>query len=73
MFQLTEQLPMKHMQKPLVSVKMITYNHEPYITQAIEGVLMQKTDFPFELVIGEDCSTDGTRERVLAYQKNILA
>jgi len=48
---------------------MITYNHEPYITQAIEGVLMQKTDFPFELVIGEDCSTDGTRERVLAYQK----
>lgn len=54
---------------PLVSVKMITYNHAPYISQAIEGVLMQKTNFPFELVIGEDCSTDGTREIVLDYQK----
>ena len=57
------------MRKPLVSIKMITYNHEPYIAQAIEGVLMQKTDFPFELVIGEDCSTDGTLAVVLDYQK----
>ena len=57
------------MTEPLVSVKMITYNHAPYIAQAIEGVLQQKTNFPFELVIGEDCSTDGTREIVLEYQK----
>ncbi|MFC1761264.1 glycosyltransferase [Planctomycetota bacterium] len=57
---------------PLVSVKMITYNHEPYIAQAIEGVLMQKTDFPIELVIGEDCSTDRTREIVFDYQKKHL-
>lgn len=57
------------MKEPLVSVKMITYNHAPYIAQAIEGVLHQKTNFPFELVIGEDCSTDGTREIVLEYQK----
>lgn len=55
--------------EPLVSGEMITYNHEEYIAQAIEGVLMQKTDFPFELVIGEDCSTDRTREIVLDYQK----
>ena len=54
---------------PLVSVKMITYNHAPFIAQAIEGVLQQKTDFPFELVIGEDCSTDGTRKIVFEYQK----
>ena len=54
---------------PLVSVKMITYNHEPYIAQAIEGVLMQGTDFPIELIIGEDCSTDGTRNIVSYYQK----
>ena len=55
--------------EPLVSVYMITYNHEPHIAQAIEGVLMQETDFPIELVIGEDCSTDRTREIVLEYQK----
>jgi glycosyltransferase involved in cell wall biosynthesis len=54
---------------PLVSVHMITFNHEPYIARAIEGVLMQETDFPIDLVIGEDCSTDGTREIVLEYQK----
>ena len=54
---------------PLVSVKMITYNHAPFIAQAIEGVLQQKTNFPFELIIGEDCSTDGTREIVFEYQK----
>jgi glycosyltransferase involved in cell wall biosynthesis len=57
------------MSEPLVSVKMITYNHAPYIAQAIEGVLMQKTSFRFELVIGEDCSTDGTREIVFDYKK----
>ena len=54
---------------PLVSAEMITYNHELYIAQAIEGVLMQKTDFPIELIIGEDCSTDRTHEIVLEYQK----
>jgi glycosyltransferase involved in cell wall biosynthesis len=55
------------MQEPLVSVNMITYNHEPYIRKAIESILSQKTNFPFELVIGEDCSTDGTREIVFDY------
>jgi len=54
--------------KPLVSICMITYNHEKYIAQAIEGVLMQKTSFPFELVIGEDCSTDDTRSTCIEYQ-----
>lgn len=54
---------------PVVSVHMITYNHEPYIQQAIEGVMMQKTDFEFELVIGEDCSQDKTREICFEYQK----
>ena len=54
---------------PVVSVHMITYNHEPYIRQAIEGVMMQKTDFEFELVIGEDASQDRTREICFEYQK----
>ncbi len=46
---------------------MITYNHEKFIAQAIESVLMQETSFPVELVIGEDCSTDGTRQIVRAF------
>ncbi|MFN7119865.1 MAG: glycosyltransferase [Saprospiraceae bacterium] len=48
--------------QPTVSVCMIAYNVEKYIAQAIEGVLRQQTNFPIELVIGEDCSTDATRE-----------
>lgn len=48
---------------------MITYNHEKFIAEAIDGVIMQKTDFPFELVIGEDCSTDNTRAICIEYQK----
>jgi len=54
-------------QQALVSVCMITYNHEQYIREAIEGVLMQKTNFPVELIIGEDCSTDNTRVICLKY------
>jgi glycosyltransferase involved in cell wall biosynthesis len=50
-----------------VSVAMITYNHEQFIMQAIDSVLMQQTDFAVELVIGEDCSTDGTRAMVRDY------
>jgi len=50
------------MSAPKVSVAMVTYNHEPYVSQAIASVLAQKADFDYELVIGEDCSTDRTRE-----------
>jgi len=57
------------MTEPLVSVCMITYNHEKYIAQAIEGVLLQITDFRYELVIGEDCSLDGTRSICVDYQR----
>ena len=52
---------------PKVSVAICTYNHEKFIAQAIEGVLMQETSFPIELVIGEDCSTDGTRAILRKY------
>ena len=48
------------METPLVSVCMTTYNHEPYIAEAIESVLAQQTSFGVELVVGEDCSTDRT-------------
>lgn len=48
---------------------MITYNHEKYIAEAIESIVSQKTNFAFELVIGEDCSTDNTRNICIEYQK----
>jgi glycosyltransferase involved in cell wall biosynthesis len=53
---------------PLVSVAMIAYNVSKYLEEAIESVIIQKTNFKVELVIGEDCSTDNTREIALAYQ-----
>lgn len=55
---------------PLVSVVMSTYNHGPYIAQAIEGVAMQVTGFQVELLIGEDCSTDDTLAVAMEYQQN---
>ncbi len=50
------------MSDPKLSVIFITYNHEKYVEKALRSVLDQETDFEFELVIGEDCSTDTTRE-----------
>ena len=47
-------------QKPRVSVVMITYGHENFIRQAIEGVLMQNCDFEVELIVANDCSPDNT-------------
>lgn len=47
---------------PLVSVVMITYNHERFIREAIESIVKQMCDFDYELIIGEDCSSDLTRE-----------
>lgn len=55
--------------KPKVSVVMITYNHEKFIEQAVNSVLMQETDFDYEIIIGEDCSTDRTREILVELQK----
>ncbi len=57
------------MHHPLVSVHIITYNQAPYIAAAIEGALQQQTDFGVEIIVGEDCSTDGTREIALEYQR----
>ncbi len=52
---------------PLVSIMSLVYNHEAFIEKAIESWLMQKTNFKFEIVIGEDQSTDSTREIVFSY------
>ncbi len=56
-------------ENPLVSVRCITYNHEPYIAQALDGFLMQKTNFPFEVIVHDDASTDKTAEIIREYEK----
>ena len=55
------------MKNPLVSVICITYNHAPYLRQCLDGILMQQTSFPFEVVINDDCSTDGSTEIIREY------
>lgn len=49
------------MSRPMVSVRLMTYNHEKYIQEAVESVLNQKCSFQVELVVGDDFSTDSTR------------
>lgn len=62
-----EEFPNRVPENVTASVMMITYNHAPFIRQSIEGILMQDTDFPFELCIGEDESTDSTRAICIDY------
>lgn len=54
--------------QPLVSICSITYNHAPYIRQCLDGFLMQKTTFPIEIIINDDCSTDGTTDIIREYE-----
>lgn len=56
---------------PRVSIIMLTYNHEQYLAEAIEGVIRQECGFPIELLIGEDCSKDKTRAIALSYQERL--
>jgi glycosyltransferase involved in cell wall biosynthesis/Flp pilus assembly protein TadD len=54
---------------PLVSVWVVAYQHINFISECLDNILMQKTDFPFEIVLAEDQSTDGTRELCIKYAK----
>jgi glycosyltransferase involved in cell wall biosynthesis len=54
---------------PLLSVFIWVYNHKDFILKCIEGVLNQKTNFPIEIIIQDDYSTDGTREIIEKYSK----
>ncbi len=52
-----------------LTVYLSTYNQEPYVAQALDSILMQKTNFRFEIIAADDCSTDRTQEIILDYQK----
>ena len=52
----------------MVSVICNTYNHEKFIRDALDGIIMQKTDFPFEVLVHDDASTDGTADIIREYE-----
>ena len=53
---------MQQTTEALVTVILPTHNHAPFIAQAIESVLMQKTEYPFDSLLHDDASTDGTAD-----------
>lgn len=55
----------------MLSVIMTVYNHEAYIKKAIDSLLMQKIDFTYEVLIGEDCSTDGSRQIISQMEETL--
>jgi len=55
---------------PLVSVCIRTYNHEEYIANCLDSILSQKAPFDFEILLGEDGSSDRTREICITYARN---
>ena len=57
---------MKHT-SPLVSIYCLTYNHSNFIRDALDSFLMQKTNFPFEVIVYDDCSTDGNQDIIKGY------
>lgn len=72
-----ENLVLKHVREfvspqlvanPVVSVLVATFNHRTYVQQCVESILAQDTDFDYEIIIADDCSTDGTTEIVQRLQ-----
>jgi glycosyltransferase involved in cell wall biosynthesis len=57
-------------QPPKVSVCVITYNQERYIRKCLQSLVEQQTSFDFEIIVGDDCSTDGTRKIVQEFQRD---
>ncbi len=57
------------MATPLLTIHCITYNHVDFIAQTLDSFLAQKTNFTFQVVVGDDCSTDGTTEIIKEYAK----
>ena len=52
---------------PLVSIRCLVYNHEPYLRQCLDGFVMQQTSFPFEAIVHDDASTDGSAAIIREY------
>lgn len=52
----------------MISIYVSVYNHENYITRALDSILMQKTQYSYEVLVGEDCSTDNTRQILQDYE-----
>lgn len=52
---------------PLVSIRCLVYNHEPYLRQCLDGFVMQQTTFPFEAIVHDDASTDGSAAIIREY------
>ena len=59
----------KEWDTPLVSICIFSYNHESFISEALDSFLVQETDFPFEIIIDDDCSTDETQNIIRTYMK----
>ena len=57
------------METPVVSVFCTAFNHEKYVARALESVVSQKTTFPFELIVHDDASTDGTAAVIWEYEQ----
>lgn len=57
------------MERPTLSIYVPTFNHEHYIVQALDSILMQETAYTYEVLVGEDCSTDNTRAVLKEYEK----
>lgn len=57
------------MDSPIVSIIVLTYNHEQFIARCLDSILQQATDYPFEIIVGEDESSDRTREICEMYAK----
>ena len=55
--------------KPIVSIRCLAYNHKKYISRALDSFLSQRTSFPFEIIVHDDASTDGTTDIIREYEE----
>ena len=62
-------LPVQDQVAPVLSVSILVYNHGRYLVDTLESVISQETCFPFEVVVGEDCSSDNSREILCDYER----